>query len=88
VEEFIANYHEYLCDAGGPPPRLSIADEVLLFLVWLRHHPVDVLLGFIFGIHQGTARRCRLRMLDWFYGHLKDKISFGTLRKEKLIVKT
>ena len=41
----------------GQPSILSPADEVILFFLFLRHYPVDILLGVIFNISKQSANK-------------------------------
>src|SRR4051812_26882184 len=46
---------------GGDDFDLSIADQVLLPVVWLRQYPTNEVLGFLFGVSDSTASRARTR---------------------------
>jgi hypothetical protein len=48
---------------GGPSFRLSVTDQILLTIVWLRCYPTYEVLGFLFGISDTTAGRYLLRLL-------------------------
>lgn len=44
-----------IAKGGGRKPKLSIADEIVLTLVYLRHLPTFQLLGLQFGVSESTA---------------------------------
>jgi hypothetical protein len=48
---------------GGDTFDLSVADQVLLTVVWLRQYPTNEALGFLFGVSDSTASRARTRCL-------------------------
>lgn len=48
---------------GGDRMQLSVADQVLLTLVWRRHYPYQSVLGQCFGISQPTVWRCTQRII-------------------------
>src|SRR5947209_7722567 len=48
---------------GGDHFDLSLADQVLLTVVWLRQYPTNEVLGFLFGVSDSTASRVRTRCL-------------------------
>lgn len=64
---------------AGPPQVLSAADEMMLFLLHLRHYPVDIFLAAIFSVAKSTASSTHRKMLNWFYLLLKHHISLQTL---------
>src|SRR5437763_297629 len=47
---------------GGDDFDLTVADQFLLTVVWLRHYPTPECLGYLFGVSDSTAlravRRC------------------------------
>jgi hypothetical protein len=88
LKKFKHKYTVYRKDIGGRPPILSPADEVLLFLLWLRHYPVDMLLAVIFAISESTVRSVRQRLLHWFYTEHKTELTLHTpkWRKDRGIV--
>ena len=71
---------------GGDTFDLSVADQFLLAVVWLRHYPTQECLGYLFGVSDSTAlravRRClpllersgkdRMRLPDPGKGHRRD----------------
>lgn len=73
LNELISIYQRNRTHALGRPHILSPQEEVLLLIVFIRHHLVDVLLGSLFGVTKGMARRIRLRMIDFFYFQFKGK---------------
>ena len=48
---------------AGHPHALTDADQVLLSVVWLRHHPTQEVLGFLFGASDSAAKRAVDRCL-------------------------
>lgn len=46
---------------GGDNFDLSTADQVLRTVIWLRQHPTNEALGFLFGVSDSTASRARSR---------------------------
>lgn len=48
---------------AGHPFELRPLDQLLLTLVWLRHYPINAVLGYLFAVSESTARRAVLRML-------------------------
>jgi hypothetical protein len=48
---------------AGHPFELSVIDQVLLTIVWLRLYPTHEVLGYLFGVSDSTARRAIVRML-------------------------
>jgi hypothetical protein len=54
---------------------------MLLFLLYLRHYPVDLFLAALFEVSESTARHTHRRLLNWFYDTYKGKISPLTLRE-------
>ena len=48
---------------GGDDFDLAVADQFLLTLVWLRHHPTQECLGELFGVSDSTALRAVRRCL-------------------------
>ena len=48
---------------GGDYFDLAVADQFLLTLVWLRHHPTQECLGELFGVSDSTALRAVRRCL-------------------------
>jgi hypothetical protein len=48
---------------GGDHFDLGVADQFLLALVWLRHHPTQECLGELFGVSDSTALRAVRRCL-------------------------
>jgi DDE superfamily endonuclease/Helix-turn-helix of DDE superfamily endonuclease len=48
---------------GGDHFDLSVADQFLLAVVWLRHYPTQECLGYLFGVSDSTALRAVRRCL-------------------------
>src|SRR5499427_6893245 len=48
---------------GGDDFDLSVADQFLLTIVWLRHYPTQECLGYCFGVSDSTALRAVRRCL-------------------------
>ncbi len=48
---------------GGPHHKLSVRDQLLLTVVWLRLYPTYEVLGFLFGVSDTTAGRVIERVL-------------------------
>jgi hypothetical protein len=48
---------------GGRQQDLSLLDQLLLTIVWLRKYPTHETLGYLFGISDSTAGRCIQRVL-------------------------
>src|SRR5690349_124859 len=48
---------------GGDAFDLSVADQFLLTIVWLRHYPTQECLGYLFGVSDSTALRAIRRCL-------------------------
>jgi hypothetical protein len=48
---------------GGHPFELAARDQLLLTVVWLRQYPIQVVLGYLFGISHPTVGRLLARWL-------------------------
>lgn len=48
---------------GGPRHKLSLRDQLLLTVIWLRLYPTNEALGFLFGVSDTTAGRIIARLL-------------------------
>ena len=46
---------------GGDDFDLSMVDQLLLTVIWLRQYPTNEVLGFLFGVSDSTASRARTR---------------------------
>ena len=56
--------HTRLRAAGaGPHFSLSVLDQLLLAVVWLRQYPTNEVLGFLFGVSDSTASRLVSRVV-------------------------
>ena len=62
--------------AKGQPHILLPQEEVLLMMMFLRHHLVDVLLGSLFSISHSVAQRVRHQMINCFYHLLQGSFLF------------
>src|SRR5690348_11964365 len=79
VNYFIDEREKVVNGMVGRPPVLSPADEVLVLLLYLRHHLLDILMSFLFQIERKTIYNTRNRMIDFFYNLLKHRISLQTI---------
>lgn len=48
---------------GGPDHALSVTDQVLLTVIWLRLYPIHEVLGYLFGVSDSTVSRVIERVL-------------------------
>jgi hypothetical protein len=48
---------------GGHPFELDARDQLLLSVIWLRQYPVQVVLGYLFGVSPSTVGRLLTRWL-------------------------
>jgi hypothetical protein len=48
---------------GGDKPRLAVADQLLVSVIWLRRYPTTEVLGFLFGVSGVTVGRLLGRWL-------------------------
>ena len=48
---------------AGHPFGLSPLDQLLLTVVWLRHYPINAVLGYLFDVSESSARRTVLTVL-------------------------
>jgi hypothetical protein len=64
---------------NGRPKIFSIKDEVLLFLLHIRHYPVDVFLASVWYTSKQNIRNIRNRMLDEFCEVLSPFVTLQTL---------
>jgi hypothetical protein len=48
---------------GGPDHALSMTDQVLLTVIWLRLYPIHEVLGYLFGVSDSTVSRVIERVL-------------------------
>src|SRR5258708_187253 len=48
---------------GGDHPALSMGDQILLTVIWLRVYPTQAVLGYLFGISQATVSTYVQRVL-------------------------
>jgi len=72
---------------GGDDFDLSITDQVLLTVVWLRQYPTNEVLGFLFGVSDSTASRARARCLPALERAGKDTMRLpdpGAARRKRL----
>ncbi len=59
---------------GGDDFDLSVADQFLLTVVWLRHYPTQECLGYLFGVSDSTALRAVRRCLPLLEAQGKDSM--------------
>jgi hypothetical protein len=64
VPRFVAAQHQRLARVerqralgGGRTADLSVRDQILLAVVWLRQYPTNEVLGFLFGVSDSTVSR-------------------------------
>src|SRR5262245_44143653 len=57
---------------GGDAFDLTVADQFLLTVVWLRHYPTQEALGYLFGVSDSTALRAVRRCLPVLEAQGKD----------------
>ncbi|HKB40531.1 MAG TPA: transposase family protein [Gemmataceae bacterium] len=57
---------------GGDDFDLTIADQFLLTIVWLRHYPTQEVLGYLFGVSDSSALRAVARCLPLLEAAGKD----------------
>lgn len=72
---------------GGDTFDLSVPDQVLLTVVWLRQYPTNEVLGFLFGVSDSTASRAIARCLPALEGAGRDTMRMpdpGRGRRKKL----
>ena len=72
---------------GGHPVELDHRDQLLLTVVWLRHYPIVVVLGYLFGVSEATASRAIARALPVLEAAGRDTMRMpdpGRLRRKKL----
>lgn len=78
VTRFVRDYLETKQQQRGPPTHLQPLDEILLGIIFFRHHLVDILLGAVFSVSARTATNVRERITDFFYLHLREKLTWTT----------
>lgn len=61
---------------------LSAKEEVLLGLIFLRHYPIDSLLGAMFQVPVRSANHIRHRIVNCFYEHFKKELN--DLEKQRI----
>ncbi len=72
---------------GGDHPDLSVRDQVLLTVIWLRQYPTQDVLGYFFGISQATVSRYLERVLPILEQDGQDRMRMpdpGRKRRRKL----
>jgi len=74
----IAKRRDHQASLIGHPIETPAETEVMLFLIWLKHYPYDILLAIMFQVHKKTAKKIHNRMMEWYYNLKKHKISFKT----------
>lgn len=50
-------------EGGGRPPELSVRNQLLLSVSWLRCYPTHEVLGYLFGVSDSTVSRLKERWL-------------------------
>jgi DDE superfamily endonuclease/Helix-turn-helix of DDE superfamily endonuclease len=72
---------------GGDHPDLSVRDQVLLTVIWLRQYPTQDVLGYFLGISQATVSRYLERVLPILEQDGQDRMRMpdpGRKRRRKL----
>src|SRR5215510_6736861 len=72
---------------GGDKPALSMTDQVLLTVVWLRLYPTQDVLGYFFGVSQATVSTYIQRVLPLLESDGRDRMRMpdpGRKRRRKL----
>lgn len=79
IQQYINDYTTHLHHKRGRPYKLSPSDEVIIFLIFFRHYPVDIFLASIFELEDSHVYNIHSRMLDWFYDATLHALSPQTL---------
>lgn len=61
--ERLARANRRRAPGAGGRFHLSLRDQVLLTVVWLRRYPINAVLGWLFGVEETTALRTARRVL-------------------------
>jgi len=72
---------------GGDHPDLSVRDQILLTVIWLRQYPTQDVLGYFFGVSQATVSRYLERVLPILSQDGRDRMRMpdpGRKRRHKL----
>ena len=80
VQYLLTMYEEWCQERRGPKPVLTPEEEMYFVLMWLRHYPIDLLMGLLFRVSEEIARRTRQKMLTFLYDNLRHRLSFGSLQ--------
>lgn len=57
---------------AGRPQELTLTDQILMTVLWLRQYPTHAVLGFLFGVSESTAARVIHRVLPLLEAAGKD----------------
>jgi len=77
---YLASYFDNLkhqTKRTGPKYRLTINDQSLLLLLYLRHYFTDLIFAVLFSTSTGTIRRNRLCNLEKVYALCKPKVKWN-----------
>ena len=72
---------------GGDHPDLTLRDQILLTVIWLRQYPTQDVLGYCFGVSQTTVSRYLERVLPILSQDGRDRMRMpdpGRKRRRKL----
>ena len=72
---------------GGDQPDLSVRDQILLTVIWLRQYPTQDVLGYFFSVSQATVSRYVARVLPILSQDGRDRMRMpdpGRKRRRKL----
>jgi hypothetical protein len=72
---------------GGDHPALSMRDQILLTVIWLRLYPTQDVLGYFFGVSQATVSTYLQRVLPMLEQDGRDRMRMpdpGRKRRRKL----
>ena len=60
---------------SGHAFRLTVRDQILLTIVWLRQYPTHEVLGYLFGVSDSTVSRTVVRLLP-----VREQAGHATMR--------
>lgn len=75
VEKLITRRTEHILGHRGAPYLLSPTDEMLLFLLFLRHHLADCLLAVMFDVSYQTVWNVRKRVTEYMFNEYRHLIT-------------